>query len=61
MHVENYIFLVVLAAAAGMMSRSVLRLVSYMKFAKPENRLDNIGARLKQTLLVGFAGTEDFT
>lgn len=58
MHLENYIFLVVLAAAAGIMSRSVLRLVAYMKFAKPENRFGNIGARLKQTLLVGFAQTK---
>lgn len=58
MHLENYIFLLVLAVAGGFMARSVARLISYMKFTRPENRLNYIEARLKQTLLVGFAQTK---
>ncbi len=58
MHIENYIFLIVLAIAGGFMANSVRRLLAYMSFAKPTNRFDNIGTRIKQLFLVGFAQTK---
>ncbi|MFM8177568.1 MAG: Fe-S oxidoreductase, partial [Candidatus Kapaibacterium sp.] len=54
METSNYIFLVVLAVAAGIMARSVSRLVSILAFAKPDNRFDDIGARIRQTVSVAL-------
>ena len=58
MEVKNYLFLILLAVAGGVFARSASRLLQYLSFAKPEIRWDNIPARIRQTLLVGFAQTK---
>ncbi|MFN9302006.1 MAG: (Fe-S)-binding protein [Candidatus Kapaibacterium sp.] len=58
MEVKNYLFLMLMAIAGGVFARSAARLLQYLSFAKPEIRWDNIPARIKQTLLVGFAQTK---
>lgn len=54
MHLQNYVFLVVLIAALAFFAKSALRLISYLRVAKPTNRLFNIPKRVSTTLLVGF-------
>lgn len=55
METKNYLFILVFCIATGFFLRSVIRLVSWLGLAKPENRLDNIPARIKQLIVVGFA------
>ncbi|NQW29117.1 MAG: 4Fe-4S dicluster domain-containing protein [Ignavibacteria bacterium] len=54
MHLQNYIFILILLLALGLFVKSSLRLISYLKLAKYTDRFSNLGARLKQTLVVGF-------
>lgn len=54
MTIQNYVFIVVLLAAVVIFTRSMLRLVSYLRLGKSENRLDSIGVRLRLLLTVGI-------
>jgi len=54
MTLENIVFILVLATAATLFARSALRLISYLRVARPDDRFGNVGARLVQTLRVGF-------
>lgn len=54
MHLQNYIFIVVLLVALGSFAKSAVRLVSYLKLAKPADRFSQIGKRIVTTLVVGF-------
>jgi Fe-S oxidoreductase/nitrate reductase gamma subunit len=54
MGVKNIIFLFVMLAAFGGIAYNVRRLILYLQIGKPENRLDNIPARLWLLLKVGF-------
>lgn len=58
MGISNIIFLLVLLFAFSMLFLNVRRLISYLKLGKPENRLDNIPARLWLLLTVGFGQTK---
>lgn len=51
---KNYIFIAVFIVAVGFFIYSCLRLISYLKLAKPENRFDKVGERLKNVLLIAF-------
>jgi Fe-S oxidoreductase/nitrate reductase gamma subunit len=55
---KNIIFIVIFLAALAYFIKNVSKLIGYLKLAKPENRLDNIPARINQTLLVAFAQTK---
>lgn len=54
MQIQNYVFVAVLLASLAVFAKSALRLISYLRIAKPENRTNNIPKRLSTTLLVGF-------
>lgn len=54
MHIQNYVFIVVLFSAIAFFTKSAIRLIRYLKIAKPTNRLDHILQRVKTTLIVGF-------
>ena len=54
MQIQNYLFLVVLAVALGMFAVNANRLISYLRLAKPTNRLDRLWDRIVTTLVVGF-------
>lgn len=55
---KNIIFIIIFLAAFGFFTKNALRLISYLKLAKPDNRFGDIGSRIKQTLLVAFAQTK---
>lgn len=52
--VKNVIFIIVFLIAILFLSKNVLRLISYLKLAKPDNRFNNIWGRIKQTLIVAI-------
>lgn len=52
---QNIIFYIVFIAAFSFFTYNVMRLISYLKLAEPTNRLDKLGKRITQTLLVAFA------
>ncbi len=54
MELKNIIFTIVFVAAFGFFSRNVLRLISYLKTAKDDNRFDNVGERLKNVVTIVF-------
>ncbi len=54
METSNYLFLIVLLAAAGLMARSVWRLTNYLAFAKPDKRWDRIPSRIAHTIKVAI-------
>jgi Fe-S oxidoreductase len=58
MSVENVLFIVILAAALTVFARRANLLISYVKIGRPDNRFDQPGARLRQTLAVGFGQTK---
>ncbi|HKG94641.1 MAG TPA: (Fe-S)-binding protein [Gemmatimonadaceae bacterium] len=58
MGVENVVFLVILALAAGFFSSSVQRLARYAAVGHPENRTDHPAARWKNVLTIGLAQTK---
>ncbi|MFA7325508.1 MAG: heterodisulfide reductase-related iron-sulfur binding cluster [Candidatus Kapaibacterium sp.] len=53
--IKNIAFLIVFTAAAIFFVKNVSRLISWLKLGKADNRFDNIGARIKQTLIVAIA------
>lgn len=52
---KNIIFIILFLSALGFFIYNALKLYSYLKLAKPTNRFDKIGKRIKQTLVVAFA------
>jgi len=58
MTVKNLVFWVVFVAAASLFARSAWKLRQYLRFARPDNRFDHIGARLGQMLTVGLLQTK---
>lgn len=52
---KNIAFLVIFIIAALFFAKNVSRLISWLKLGKEDNRFDNIGARIKQTLIVAIA------
>lgn len=52
---KNIAFLIIFTAAALFFAKNVTRLISWLKLGKEDNRFDNIGARIKQTLIVAIA------
>lgn len=53
--IKNIAFLVIFIIAALFFAKNVSRLISWLKLGKEDNRFDNIGARIKQTLIVAIA------
>lgn len=53
--IKNIAFLVIFVIAALFFAKNVSRLISWLKLGKEDNRFDNIGARIKQTLIVAIA------
>ncbi|MER3328180.1 MAG: Fe-S oxidoreductase, partial [Candidatus Kapaibacterium sp.] len=53
--VKNIVFLIIFISAALFFAKNVNRLISWLKLGKADNRFDNIGARIKQTLIVAIA------
>ncbi len=51
---ENVVFILVLATAGFLFVRRSGLLLSYLRVGQPDNRTDNIPARIRQTLVVGF-------
>ena len=51
---KNIVFIIVFLIAAGFFAKSVNKLISYLKLAKPDNRFDRIGERLWHTLVVAI-------
>ncbi len=56
--IKNIVFFLVLSAAVIFLTKNLLRIFSYLKVAKPDNRFDNPGARLRHTLAVAMAQTK---
>lgn len=54
MTTKNFVFWLVFLAAVAVFARSAWRLRQYLRFARPENRFDNLAARLRQMLTVGL-------
>jgi Fe-S oxidoreductase len=54
MEMKNIVFVIILAAAFGIFSRSAMRLIAWLNVGKPDNRFDRIGERIKTTLVVGI-------
>jgi Fe-S oxidoreductase len=58
MTLKNYIFILLFAGALALFTYNVIRLIKYLKLAKPENRFDNIPERIKNTLKIALAQTK---
>ena len=56
--IKNIIFIFVFIGAFAFFTKNVLKLISYLQLAKPDNRFGDIGSRIKQTLLIAFAQTK---
>ena len=54
MEVKNIVFVITLAVAFGIFSRSAMRLIAWLNVGKPDNRFDRLGERIKTTLVVGI-------
>lgn len=54
MELQNYLFIIVFVGALVLFGRSALRLISWLRIARPDVRWDRIPERIKQTLIVGF-------
>lgn len=52
--IKNIVFIVVFLIAIGFFTKSVSKLISYLKLAQPDNRFDRIGERLWHTLVVAI-------
>lgn len=55
MEFSNVIFLTLLVVAFTFLADNVMRLISYLQLAKPEDRFGDIPARIKQVLVVAIA------
>ena len=49
--INNIVFIILFFVAVGFLTKNVLKLISYLKIAKADNRFNNIGARIKNTLI----------
>ncbi len=58
MDTKSILFIITLLIAGGFFANNVKRLIGYLRYGKPDNRTDKLFARIKQTLLVGFAQTK---
>ncbi|MDW8074242.1 MAG: (Fe-S)-binding protein [Bacteroidota bacterium] len=58
MTTKNFIFWLVFIAAVAVFARSAWKLWQYLRFAQPDNRFDNIPARLRQMLTIGLFQTK---
>ncbi|MBX3042089.1 MAG: 4Fe-4S dicluster domain-containing protein [Candidatus Kapabacteria bacterium] len=56
--IKNIIFIVIFIGAFAFFTKNALRLISYLKLGKPDNRFGEIGNRIRQTLIVAFAQTK---
>ncbi len=56
--IKNIIFAIIFIAAFAFLIKNAIKLINYLKLAKPENRLDNIGKRIIQTLSVAIFQTK---
>lgn len=54
MELKNIVFVIILAAALGIFTRSAMRLIAWLNVGKADNRFDRLGERIKTTLIVGF-------
>lgn len=54
MDIQNILFVAVLLAAMAIFARSASRLIGYLKVAQPTDRLNNLGERIANTLVVGI-------
>src|SRR5213594_1222249 len=54
MSIRSLLFLLVFAAAIGFFAYNCARLLKFLSIGKPERRLDNVGARVKNVLVVAF-------
>lgn len=54
MELQNYLFIIVFVGALVLFGRSTLRLISWLRIARPDVRWDRIPERIRQTLIVGF-------
>lgn len=52
--IKNLVFAFIFIAAAAVLAKNLSKLYSYLKIAKPENRFDEIGERIKQALLIAI-------
>lgn len=55
---KNLIFTVIFLISFGILTKNVLKLISYLKVGQPENRTDNIFGRIMQTLKVAIFQTK---
>ncbi len=51
---KNIIFILVFLAGAAFFSKNVLKLISYLKLARPDNRFGEVGKRIVNTLIVAI-------
>ena len=58
METKSTIFLLVLGIAGGIFAKNAGKLVQFLSYGKPDDRLTSLPERIKQTLLVGFAQTK---
>ncbi|MDX9790460.1 MAG: respiratory nitrate reductase subunit gamma, partial [Candidatus Kapabacteria bacterium] len=56
--IKNIIFTLIFLGAFGFFTKNVLKLISYLKLAKPDDRFGDIVARLKQTLIIAIGQTK---
>lgn len=54
MEMKNIAFMIILATALGIFARSAMRLISWLKVGKADNRFDRVAERIKTTLVVGI-------
>jgi Fe-S oxidoreductase/nitrate reductase gamma subunit len=52
--IKNILFIIVFIAAFLFFAKNVLKLISYLKLAKPDNRFGNIPQRISQTLIIAI-------
>ncbi|GAB1370798.1 hypothetical protein MASR1M45_08600 [Candidatus Kapaibacterium sp.] len=55
---RNLIFIPIFIIAFAFFIKNVLRLISYLKLAQPDNRFADIAARIKQTLIIAIGQTK---
>jgi Fe-S oxidoreductase len=58
MTAKHLVFWIVFLTAASVFARSAWKLRQYLRFARPDNRFDNLGARFRQMLTVGLLQTK---
>ncbi len=56
--IKNILFTIVAIIAFSFFIKNVLKLISYLKLAKEDNRFDNIAKRISQTLIIALGQTK---